>query len=440
MEKPQCVLRARAFLAGSPEQTAVFSVQNQCQTLSLATALSGFRTRFSKNVTWSVSPIAELPGIPINDPTRVYAELQAETERAVLDVLASGQYILGKTVEDLETDFCSYLGTTNAVGVSSGTEALLLALGALDVGPGDEVVTSAFSFIASGTCIARSGARPVFVDIDPDTYQMDPGGLAAAITPRTRAIIAVHLYGHPAPMDKYLEIASGAAEEPIAIVEDAAQAIGTVCRIGREGRSMKAGTIGLWGCFSFYPTKNLPACGEAGLMVTGQPNQAERARRLRVHGMDDQYHHVHLGGNARIDAIQAAILRVRLRHIERWNESRRENAAKYDALLTQNGLSDLQLPPPVRDGEVANYHQYTIRARNRDRLRGTLADKGISTGVYYPLALPLQPVFSHLGYREKDFPHASRACREVLSLPIHQHLAPGDVERVASEIVEFYRR
>ena len=358
----------------------------------------------------------------------------------MLDVLESGQYILGPAVEKLEADFCRYLDTTHAIGVSSGTEALLLALGALNVGPGDEVVTTAYSFIASGTCIARCGARPVFADIDPDTYQMDPASLAAAITPRTRAIIAVHLYGHPAPMDEYLAIAREASDEPIAVVEDAAQAIGTVCRVGPEGRPMKAGTIGLWGCFSFYPTKNLPACGEAGLMVTGQPHQAERARQLRVHGMDSQYHHVLLGGNARIDAIQAAILSVRLRHLDRWNDRRRENAAKYDALFEQSGLEAIKRPPPVREGEVANYHQYTIRVPRRDELRAALGEKGISAGVYYPLALPLQPVFADLGYAEKDFPHASRASEEVLSLPIHQHLSPEEVERVAGEIVDFYGR
>ncbi len=370
----------------------------------------------------------------------MYAELQAETEHAVLEVLSSGQYILGKTVDDLESDFCRYLGTTNAVGVSSGTEALLLALGALDIGPGDEVITTAFSFIASATCIARCGARPVFVDIDPETYQMDVDGLAAAITPRTRAIIAVHLYGHPAPMERYLQVAGGAADEPIAVVEDAAQAIGTVCRVGPERRAMKAGTMGVWGCFSFYPTKNLPACGDAGLMVTGQPFQAERARRLRVHGMDSQYHHVLLAGNARIDALQAAILRVRLRHIERWNERRRENAALYDTLFRESGLTEIQLPPAVPDGEVANYHQYTIRAPDRDRLREALTERRIGTGVYYPLALPQQPVFSGLGHREEEFPHATLASREVLSLPIHQHLIGVDIERVASEVVGFYRR
>ena len=393
---------------------------------------------------FAVSAIGQQHSIPINDPKEAYAELQVETERAVLEVLASGQYILGKAVDDLEADFRAYVGTSNAIGVSSGTEALLLALQALGVGPGDEVITSSFSFIASATCVVRVGARPIFVDIDPETYQMDPDAVAAAITARTKAVIAVHLYGYPAPMDRILNIASEAQDQPLAIVEDAAQAIGAVCRCGPDARAMKAGTMGIWGCFSFYPTKNLPACGDAGMMVTGQPYQAGRARQLRVHGMDDLYHHVQLAGNARIDALQAAILRVRLRHVDEWNGRRLKNAAYYDQLFQESGLTSspetLRLPAAARDGEVANYHQYTIRARHRERLRQALAEKGISTGVYYPLALPYQPVFSHLGYREGDFPHAEQASRDVLSLPVHPHLRRDDLERVVSEIVEFYRQ
>ena len=259
--------------------------------------------------------------VPMIDPKLAYEELREATDRAVLDVLRSGQYVLGERVATFEKEVASYIGTSDAIGVSSGTEALLLALQALDVGPNDEVVTTSFSFIASATCIARLGARPVFVDIDPVTYQMDPDALAAAVSPRTRAIIAVHLYGYPAPMTRYLDIANS-QDEPIAVIEDAAQAIGTVCDVEslRGPRYQKAGSIGLFGCFSFYPTKNLPACGEAGLLTTSQPYQAERARQLRVHGMDDEYHHVLLSGNGRLDALQAAILSVRLAHLDRWNQ------------------------------------------------------------------------------------------------------------------------
>ena len=223
-------------------------------------------------------------------------------------------------------------------------------------------------------------------------------------------------------------------------MEDAAQAIGTVCD-GGGGEMRKAGTIGVWGCFSFYPTKNLPACGEAGLLVTGQPRQAERARQLRVHGMDSEYHHVLLGGNGRLDAIQAAILSVRLAHLDRWNQRRSENASLYDRLLADSGVTatgQVQLPAPVKGDEVANYHQYTIRARDRDSLRDSLREKGVMTGVYYPLPLPHQPVFRELGYREGDFPEAERASREALSLPIHQHLGAHEVERVVAAIADFY--
>ncbi len=377
--------------------------------------------------------------IPIIDPKATYAELRAETERAVLDVLESGHYALSDVVTRFEENASAYLGTTRALGVSSGTESLLVALSSLGVGPGDEVITTAFSFIASATSVARVGARPVFVDIDPDTYQMDTAGFAAAVTDRTRAVIAVHLYGHPAPMEEWVRIAEE-PEDPIAVIEDAAQAIGSECRF--RGETKKAGAIGVWGCYSFYATKNLAACGEAGLMVTSNAHQFERARQLRNHGMDAQYHHVLLGGNARIDAIQAAILDVRLRRIDAWNERRRENAARYRRLFEATDLvarEAVRLPPPVPPGELANYHQFTLRVRDRDGLVSALRERGVSTGVYYPLALPFQPVFADLGHREGDFPHAEQASREVVSLPIHPYLGAEDLERVVAEIERFYR-
>lgn len=382
--------------------------------------------------------------IPISHPQRALEELHAETERAVLDVLASGQYILGEATSAFEAEACRYLSTSHAIGVSSGTDALVIALQALDVGPGDEVITTSYSFIATATCIARLGARPVFVDIDPATYQMDPEVLAAAITPRTRAIITVHLYGHPAPMSRYMRAAE-TGDEPIALIEDAAQAIGTVCSVestaGGEAELRKAGSIGLFGCFSFYPTKNLPACGEAGLLVTGQPAQAERARQLRNHGQDSTYHHVRLCGNSRLDAIQSAILRVRLEHLDRWNDNRRSTAAFYNRAFTEAGLvgSEVHLPPETANGEVANFHQYTLRVTGRDGLLQTLRDQGIGAGVYYPLPLPFQPVFADLGYQQGEFPEAERAAQEVLSLPSHQHLRSDEIERVAAAVVAYYR-
>jgi dTDP-4-amino-4,6-dideoxygalactose transaminase len=387
--------------------------------------------------------------IPIISPRATFEELRAETEKAVLRVLASGDYILGEETAAFEREMCEYLGVAHAVGVSSGTEALLVALQELEVGPGDEVITPCFTFIATATVVARMGAKPVFADIDPASYQMDPARLADAITPRTRAILPVHLYGHPGPLDAYLEAARRGGRS-IPIIEDAAQAIGTVSGAGGERR--KAGTIGDWGCFSFYPTKNLPACGEAGLMVTSKAERAERARQLRTHGQDAPYRHRLLGGNARLDAIQAAVLRVRLPHLARWNERRRANAALYDRLLEESGLlsrwEGFGLPPRAWGGEAGNYHQYTVRVPAsgpgggagtlpRDALKAFLAARGIQTGVYYPIPLSLQPVFAGLGHRPGDFPHAEAAAREVLSLPVHHALQPGDVERVVAAIVDF---
>ena len=378
--------------------------------------------------------------IPIISPRAAFEELRDETEKAVLAVLASGEYVLGQPTALFEKEAAAYLGIEHAVGVSSGTEALLIALQEIGVGPGDDVISPCFTFIATATVAARLGARPVFVDIDPDTYQMSAEGLRRALTPRTKAVIPVHLYGHPAPIAEY-EDALSAAKRPVALVEDAAQAIGTVFR--HRGKAIKAGTVGDWGCFSFYPTKNLAACGEAGLMVTADAGRAERARQMRTQGQDAPYRHRHLSGNGRLDAMQAAVLRVRLPRLEEWNERRRGNASLYARLFRESGVLEsvpgFRLPPASRDGEVANWHQFTVRAPRRDALKTRLAERGIQTGVYYPIPISLQPVFAHLGHRPGDFPITEEAAREVLSLPIHQHLQPGDIERVVAEIADFYR-
>lgn len=380
----------------------------------------------------------DLSVVPLVDPKAMYEELRADTERAVLETLASGEYVLGSRVQAFEAEIASYLGTPHAVGVSSGTDALLLALESLGIGPGDEVATTCFSFFATASVIARRGARPVFVDIDPETYQMDPAGLARAITRRTRAVICVHLYGHPAPVEKYLDVCASGAR-PIPLIEDAAQAIGTICRF--RGGAARAGTAGVWGCFSFYPTKNLPACGEGGLMVTPDPDLAERAKHLRNQGQDAPYRHRHLGGNARLDALQASVLRVRLPRIEAWNERRRANAALYRKLFAEAGLASaprgLRLPPEANGVERSNYHQFTVRVERRDELREFLGKRGIQTGVYYPSPMPFQPVFESLGHRPGDFPHAEAAAREVISLPVHQYLAPRGIERVVAAVAEF---
>ena len=375
--------------------------------------------------------------IPINDPKRAFEELRGETEQAILRVFESGGYIQGPEVDALETEIAEYMGVAHAVAVSSGTEALLVALTELEIGPGDEVIVPAFTFIASATTAARLGAKLVFADIDPVTFQMDPEALAAAVTPKTRAIVVVHLYGYPGPIHEYKRIAGD-----IPIVEDAAQAIGTRY-LDAAGKELKdAGTEGAWGCFSFYPTKNLPACGEAGMMITGDSERAARARQIRNHGMDALYRHTLLGGNARMDGVQAAVLRVRLPHIEAWNDRRRENAALYSKLFSEGGLSKrmegFQLPPVVPEREVANYHQYTLRVPSRDALHTHLKERNIAAGVYYPIPVPRQPVFEPLGYREGQFPQSEACSKDVLSLPIHQFITDAEVERVAESIIEFY--
>jgi dTDP-4-amino-4,6-dideoxygalactose transaminase len=381
--------------------------------------------------------------IPIVDVRKGYRETQGEIDRAVAETLASGEYCLGSQVAAFEAEVASYLGVPFAIGVSSGTDAILLALTELAIGPGDEVISPAFTFIATATPIIRLGARPVFVDVAPDGYQMDPRAMAAAITPRTRAIIPVHLYGSPAPISEYAAAIEGRSK-PISIVEDACQAIGS--RI--DGKA--AGTIGIWGCYSFYPTKNLPACGDAGLMVTHDPQRAERARRLRAHGVEEgrAYHHSMVGFNARLDGLQAAILRVRLRRLDSWNAARDANARLYREAFAASGLPEradprtgspaLRLPPPPGRGDTTNHHQFAVRASRRDELKARLLERGIQSAVFYPTPLPFQPAFQSLGHRPGDFPHSEALAREVLCLPIHHHLSPDDVHRVVEEIVAFY--
>lgn len=381
--------------------------------------------------------------IPIVDVRKGYQETRGEIDRAVAETLASGEYCLGSQVAAFEAEVAGYLGVPFAIGVSSGTDAILLALTELGIGPGDEVISPAFTFIATATPIIRLGARPVFVDVAPDGYQMDSRAMAAAITPRTRAIIPVHLYGSPAPLDDYFA-AANAGPKPIPVIEDACQAIGS--RIGGKA----AGTLGVWGCYSFYPTKNLPACGDAGLMVTHDPRRAERARRLRAHGVEEgrAYHHVMVGFNARLDGIQAAILRVRLRRLDSWNAAREENARRYREAFAASGVLEridartgspaIRLPPLPAPGDTTNHHQFAVRASRRDELKARLLERGIQSAVFYPTPLPFQPAFKELGHRPGDFPHSETLAREVLCLPVHHHLSPDDVHRVAEEIAAFY--
>jgi dTDP-4-amino-4,6-dideoxygalactose transaminase len=363
--------------------------------------------------------------IPQFDLTRQYAAIEPEIEAAVRRVLRSGRYVLGPEGEALEAECAAYLGVPHAVGVASGSDALRLILEGIGVGPGDEVVTPAFSFVASATAILYAGARPVFVDVEPVTLCVDPERVAAALTPRTRAIVAVHLYGHPAAMG-VLRAVARAREVPL--VEDAGQAFGAAL----DGRH--AGGLGEAAAFSFYPTKNLAACGDAGLVTTSDAGLAERLGRARNHGQVQKYTHAALGWNSRLDELQAAVLRVKLRHLPAWTAARRAIAARYDA-----GLAGLPLGlPRAQPGAVHVYHQYTVRTPRRDALAKHLAALGIGTACHYPLPIPGQPLFQRLGYDAGAFPVAWAAAQEVLSLPCFPELRPDEVDAVIAAVRAFF--
>ena len=377
-------------------------------------------------------------GVPLLDLGRQYAAIREEILAAVERVCSSQHFILGAEVEALERELAAFTGAAQAVGCASGTDALWLALTAVGVHPGDSVITTAFSFFASASAIVRAGGRPVFVDVDPHTLNLDPHQLEAHLragkSARLRALLPVHLYGQCADMDALRELAD---EFQVAIVEDAAQAIGA------RWRDARAGSIGALATFSFYPSKNLSAYGDAGLVTTNHAEFADHMRRLRNHGSPQRYRHEELGWNCRLDAIQAAVLRVKLPHLETWNRKRREHAAAYDLLLTQSGLISATGDSPVRvltRSPHAHhvYHQYVIRAQRRDELRQFLTDRKIGTEIYYPIPLHLQPVFAYLGYREGDLPESERAAREVLALPMFPELTDEEQQWVVESIAEFY--
>ena len=363
--------------------------------------------------------------IPILDLRGQHRSLQSELLNAVAGVLEAGQYILGPNVTLFEEEFARYLGIAHAVGLNSGTDALHLALRALEIGPGDEVITSAFSFIATAEAISILGAQPVFVDIDPRSYALDPRAVEAAITPRTRAIIPVHLYGTPAPMHELMKIAE---RHSLAVVEDCAQSVGASID------ERKTGTFGTISAFSFFPSKNLGACGDGGMVVTDRADLAQRVRALRAHGGRKKYYHEEIGLNSRLDEMQAAILRVKLQHLEGWTLGRRAVAARYDAAFAaQRGIQT-----PFEEPSFYNvYHQYTIRSAGRDELQETLRAGGIGTAVYYPLPLHLQPAYAHLGGKPGDLPQSEAAAESVLSLPISPDLASADQDRVIDAIRNF---
>jgi dTDP-4-amino-4,6-dideoxygalactose transaminase len=354
--------------------------------------------------------------IPLVDVRAELAALRADIDAAIARVLDSGVFIGGPEVEALERELAPVAGGAHAIGVSSGTDALLVALMALGVGPGDEVVTTPFSFFATVGCIARLGARPVFADIEAESFNMAPAAAASCVSPRTRLLLPVHLYGRPAT----LPTVAG-----LDIVEDAAQSIGASPLRGRMA------------ALSFFPTKNLGAVGDGGAVITDDPQLAARIRKLRVHGAEPKYHHDLVGGNFRLDPIQAAILRVKLRHLADYTRRRRANAARYRQLFAQAGL-----PPEFRlPGEHPQhiYNQFVVRAPERDRLRTHLAAAGIATEIYYPVPLHLQRCFVDLGYRPGAFPEAERASQEVLALPVHPMLTPEQQDRVVDAVAAFYR-
>jgi dTDP-4-amino-4,6-dideoxygalactose transaminase len=357
--------------------------------------------------------------IPFLDLRRQHALLKSELMAALERVVDSASFVLGAEGRALETEVAAVCGVAHAVGVGSGTDALRLALSALGVGPGDEVITPAFSFVASATTIMMAGATPVFADIDPDTYNVDVRAVARAITPRTRAIMPVHLYGCPAPVD---ELVALARERGLAVIEDAAQAIGATL----HGRP-----IGSWGdaaCLSFYPTKNLGACGDAGMVVTDRADVADRLRRLRHHGDGGRYRHVELGYCSRLDEMQAAVLRVKLRRLAGWTEARRRIAARY-----HDALAGLSIRLPVEPAGARHiYHLYTVRHPQRDALVKALDALGVGTAVHYPLPVPGQPMFG--GGGEKEFPNAWRASREVVSLPGFPELTDAEVSEVIAAV------
>ena len=375
--------------------------------------------------------------VPLLDLKAQHDPIQSEILQAIKRVIQSQAYILGPEVKNLEERVASYCQTPFGIGVSSGTDALLVALMALNIGSGDEVITTPYSFFATAGVIVRLGARPVFVDIDPVTYNIDPNQIDRAITSKTKAILPVHLYGQCADMAPILETAE---RYRLMVVEDAAQAIGATYRNGR-----RAGSMGTLGCFSFFPSKNLGGLGDGGMVVTHDASLAEKIRILRVHGGQPKYYHKIVGGNFRLDTLQAAVLNVKLNALDGWTKRRQENAARYGSLFKESGLvaqGNLDLPKAVyADAGVAHphiYNQFVIRVRNRDRLLEYLKQNGIGTEIYYPVPFHLQECFHFLGYKEGDFPESERAAKETLALPIYPELTDSQIEAVVTGVKAFF--
>lgn len=380
----------------------------------------------------SATALQEKPGpLQFLDLKLQFEQIRDEVMRAVTEVLESQRFVLGPEVEHLEGEICDFLGCRFAVACASGTDALILALLALEIGAGNEVITTPFTFVATASAITRAGATPVFADVDPKSYNLDPESVGRAITYRTRAIIPVHLFGLAADMQPIMELAE---RRGIAVIEDAAQAIGA----GYRGRN--AGTIGAMGCFSFFPSKNLGGAGDGGIVTTNDPVLADRLRLLRVHGSRHKYEYEILGMNSRLDALQAAILRVKLRHLNDWTEQRRRNAERYLRLFAEENRVDSLVLPAEPAGTRHVYNQFTVRCAQRDLLRQHLHHEGIPTEIYYPYPLHLQHAFSYLEHRKGSLPEAELAAREVLSLPIHPELTEDQQRMIAGGVARFFAR
>jgi dTDP-4-amino-4,6-dideoxygalactose transaminase len=362
--------------------------------------------------------------VKLLDLASQYLPIRNEIRRAIDEVCDQQALILGPHVEKFERSLASYCGTKFAIGVSSGTDALLCALMALGIKPGDEVIVPAFTFFATAGCVARLGAIPVFADIEPETFNLSPESVKSKLSEKTKAILPVHLFGQIAAMEAINEIAK---PRGIPVLEDAAQAIGA-----KRGES-RACSLGIAGCLSFYPTKNLGAFGDAGAICTDDENLAETCRLLRVHGSAHTYHHKLIGGMFRLSAIQAAVLSVKLKYLEGWHTARREHAALYNRLLADSG-GRITIPF-VEKNNWSIYNQYVIRVPNRDAVKQTLADKGIGSAIYYPIPLHLQECFAYLGHHAGDFPEGEKACQEVLALPIYPELTDKEIEYVAEELL-----
>lgn len=377
-------------------------------------------------------------GVPLLDLNAHHKPLQEEILAALEQTFRSQAFILGPDVTKLEERVAAYCQAKYGVGLTSGTDALLIALMALGIGPGDEVITSPYSFFATAGVIARLGAKPVFADIDPTTYNIDPAKIGPVVTPKTKAIIPVHLYGQCADMEPIMALAK---RHKLSIIEDAAQAIGSEYRDGRRACSM--GTIG---CLSFFPSKNLGCLGDGGMAVTNDPDLAERMRILRVHGSKPKYYHKLIGGNFRLDTLQAAVLNVKLNYLDGWTAKRQANATRYHDLFEQGGLlgtRNVGLPEPVyRESGARHYHiynQFVLRVERRDDLIAHLKRSEIGAEIYYPVPFHLQECFQYLGYKEGDFPEAERAARETIAIPIYSELTLAQQAEVVQAVATFYR-